>query len=85
MKHGITVEFDYFDDGYIIRKERGKLTVDEIISAINEYAGEDFYFIGINSECVYDDNGHMVEEAKGDFVKVYSYDVIKEMFRNGDK
>lgn len=83
MKQGIRVEFDYSDDGYTVKKKRGQLTVDEIISAINEYAGEGFYFIGINSECAYDDNGYMIEEAKGDSVKVYSYDVIKEMFRNG--
>ena len=83
MKKGISVEFDYSDCGYIVRKNRGKLTVDEIIGAINELACEGFYFIGINTENAYDDNGYMVEEAKGDFVKAYSYDAIKEMFRNG--
>lgn len=80
MKRGITVEFDYKDDGYIVRKARGTLTIEEIVQALAESGYEGFYFIGINTECFYNDDGSFEGFPSGDSVKCYSYDTIKREF-----
>lgn len=87
MKKGITIEFDYHEECYIIQKRRGTLTLEEIQQTLNEYSGEDSYFIFFNTENSYlDENDIWVEvEPKGDCVKVYCYDTVKEMFERGGK
>ena len=83
MKRGISVEFDFADDGYWVMKQRGTLTIEEIAQAINEHSGEDRYFFMIDTnspEGWYDDynlNGDFVPE--GDCVKVYSFDAMKRL------
>lgn len=83
MKRGISVEFDFNDDGYWVKKQRGTLTIEEIAQAINERSGEDRYFFMIDTnspEGWYDDynlNGDFV--PKGDCVKVYSFDAMKRL------
>lgn len=83
VKRGITVEFDYSDDGYWVMKKRGSLTIEDIAQAINERSGEDRYFFMIDTnapEGWYDNynlNGDY--EPKGDCVKVYSFDAMKQL------
>lgn len=45
MKRGITVEYDMIKDCYIVQKQRGTLTLEEIQKALNERHGEDQFFI----------------------------------------
>lgn len=82
MKRGITIEYDYHESCYVIRKQRGTLTLEEIQQALNEAHGEDSFFIFMNTEySYYDENDNWVEVApKGDCVKAYTYDTVKTMF-----
>ena len=36
MKRGVTIEYDFHEDCYIIRKARGTLTLEEIQQALND-------------------------------------------------
>lgn len=89
MKRGITVEFDYKDDGYWVQKKQGSLSIEEIAQAINEHCGEDIYFFMIDTnspEGWYDDydlNGDY--KPKGDCVKVYSFDAIKRLMGGSEQ
>lgn len=85
MKRGITIEYDMHESCYYVQKQKGTLTLEEIQQALNEYYGEDQYFIFMNTEySYYDEQGTWVEVApKGDCVKVYTYDTIKRMFGGG--
>lgn len=84
MKRGITVEFDYKDAGYIVKKARGTLTIEEIVQAMIDDGNEGLYFIGVNTEGFYDDSGNFLGAPKGDSVKCYSYDALKrDMLGNG--
>ena len=82
MKRGITIEYDYHEDCYCIQKQRGTLTLEEVQQALNEHHGEDTFFIFMNTEnSYYDEGGVWVDAApKGDFVKAYTYDTIRRMF-----
>lgn len=82
MKKGITIEFDMHEECYHIQKQRGTLTLEEVQQALNEYHGENTFFIFMNTEnSYYDEGGVWVDVAsKGDFVKAYTYDTIKRMF-----
>lgn len=82
MKRGITIEYDFKEDCYRIQKQRGTLTLEEIQQALNEHHGEDTFFIFMNTENSYfDEGGIWVDVApKGDCVKAYTYDTIKRMF-----
>ncbi|MBR1898439.1 MAG: hypothetical protein IJ825_06110 [Oscillospiraceae bacterium] len=82
MKRGITIEYDFKEDCYRIQKQRGTLTLEEIQQALNEYHGEDTFFIFMNTENSYFDEGVIwVDVApKGDCVKAYTYDAGKRMF-----
>lgn len=83
MKKGITIEYDMHEDCYIIQKQRGTLTLEEIQQALNEHHGEDQFFIFMNTEnSYYDEQGVWIDvEPKGDFVKAYTYSVIERMFK----
>ena len=82
MKRGITIEFDMHEECYHIQKQRGTLTLEEVQQALNEHHGEDTFFIFMNTEnSYYDEGGVWVDVApKGDFVKAYTYDTIRRMF-----
>lgn len=82
MKRGITIEYDFKEDCYCIQKQRGTLTLEEVQQALNEHHGEDTFFIFMNTEnSYYDEGGVWVDVApKGDFVKAYTYDTIRRMF-----
>lgn len=83
MKKGITVEFDYSDDGLWIRKAKGSLNIEEIAAAVNEYWGEDRYFMMIDTEApdgFYDEGLFNEFVPKGDTVKVYGFDALKRLF-----
>lgn len=84
MKRGITVEFDYKDDGYWVRKQKGQLTIPEIVDAMIDEGVEGFLFIGINTECIYDDSGYISEKPVGDSVKVYEWGTCKRLL-GGDR
>lgn len=75
MKRGITIEYDMHEECYHIQQ------------ALNEYHGEDQFFIFMNTESsYYDEQGEWVDVApKGDYVKAYTYDTIKRMFEGGKK
>lgn len=66
MKRGITIEFDMHEECYHIQKQRG----------------EDQFFIYMNTEnSYYDEGGGWVDVApKGDYVKAYTYDTIRRIF-----
>ena len=83
MKKGITIEYDMHEDCYYIQKQRGTLTLEEIQQALNEYHGEDQFFIFFDTNnSFYDEQGVWVDVApKGDCVKAYTYSVIERMFR----
>lgn len=85
MKRGITIEYDMHEECYHIQKQKGTLTLEEIQQALNEYHGEDQFFIFMNTEySYYDEQGTWVDVApKGDYVKAYTYDTIKRMFGGG--
>lgn len=87
MKRGITIEYDFKEDCYLIQKQRGTLTLEEIQAALNEYHGEDSFFIFMNTEnSYYDEDGIWVDVApKGDVVKAYTYDTVKRMFGGENK
>ena len=82
MKKGITIEFDMHEECYHIQKQKGTLTLEEIQQALNEYHGEDQFFIYMNTEnSYYDEQGEWVDVApKGDYVKAYLYDTVRRMF-----
>lgn len=82
MKKGITIEYDMHEGCYHIQKLRGTLTLEEIQQALNEYHGEDQFFIFMNTENIYyDEQGVWIDVApKGDCVKAYTYDTVKRMF-----
>ena len=83
MKRGITIEYDMREDCYIIQKQRGTLTLEEIQQALNEYHGEDQFFIFFDTEkSYYDDQGVWIDvEPKGDCVEAYTYEAVKRMFQ----
>lgn len=83
MKRGISIEYDMHEDCYIIQKQRGTLTLEEIQQALNEHHGEDKYFIWFDTEnSYYDEQGVWIDVApKGDCVKAYTYDIVKRMFQ----
>ena len=83
MKRGITVEYDMHKDCYNIKKQRGTLTLEEIQQALNEYHGEDQFFIFFDTEkSYYDDQGVWIDvEPKGDYVEAYTYNAVKKMFQ----
>lgn len=87
MKRGITIEFDMHEECYHIEKQKGKLDLEEIQNALNEYHGEDQFFIFMNTEnSYYDEQGSWVDVApKGDYVKAYCYDTVKRMFEGAKK
>ncbi|MBQ8078652.1 MAG: hypothetical protein IJ236_01720 [Oscillospiraceae bacterium] len=87
MKRGITIEYDLKEDCYRIQKQRGTLTLEEIQQALNEHHGEDTFFIFMNTENSYfDEGGIWVDVApKGDCVKAYTYDAGKRMFEGAKK
>lgn len=82
MKRGISIEYDGRENCYCIQKQRGTLTLEEIQKALNEYHGEDQFFIFFDTEqSFYDEQGIWIDvEPKGDFVKAYTYDTVKRMF-----
>lgn len=83
MKKGITIEYNSHEGCYYIQKQRGTLTLEEIQQALNEHHGEDSFFIFMNTEySYYAANGVWVDVVpKGDFVKAYTYDTVKSMFK----
>ena len=58
MKRGITIEYDMHEDCYYIQKQHGTLTLEEIQQALNEYHGEDQFFIFFDTNnSFYDEQG----------------------------
>lgn len=84
MKRGITVEFDMHEECYHIQKQKA---LEEIQQALNEYHGEDQFFIFMDTEkSYYDEQGTWVDVApKGDYVKAYLYSTIQRMFEGAKK
>lgn len=83
MKRGISVEFDYSDDGLWIHKAKGSLNIEEIAATVNEYWGENRYFMMIDTEApdgFYDAGLFNEFVPKGDTVKVYSFEATKRLF-----
>ena len=80
MKKGISIEFDYKDDGYGISKAKGTLTLDEIKDAISDYGDAGRFLLMFDTE---PDEGQFLEwvENGGDYVKVYSLDTVERMFK----
>lgn len=79
MKKGISIEFDYRDDGYNITKAKGTLTLDDIRNAISDY-GDGGRFLLMFDTDTEDQFGDWAENG-GDFVKVYSIGAVERMFK----
>ncbi|MCR4646259.1 MAG: hypothetical protein K5695_12765 [Oscillospiraceae bacterium] len=80
MKRGISIEYDMHEDCYIIQKQRGTLTLEEIQQALNEHHGEDQFFIYFDTNnSFYDEQASVA--PKGDCVKAYTYSAIERMFK----
>lgn len=57
-----------------------RTVIEEIVQALAESGYEGFYFIGINTECFYNNDGGFEGLTSGDSVKCYSYDTIRREF-----
>ena len=76
MKKGIEIWSDYDKAGFWtlhIKKQRGKLTLDEIEEACKEY-GEDFYLLVIKAIDTENEQYYAVDDLDGDFVTLYRAD-----------
>lgn len=80
MKKGISCEATYDAQGnwmLIIRKKKGKLTIDDIREAATEYE-EDYY--GLVLKCVGADGVQWFEDDLGDVAELYRITDILEAF-----
>lgn len=80
MKKGISCEAAYDAQGnwmLIIRKKKGKLTIDDIREAATEYE-EDYY--GLVLKCVGTDGVQWFEDDLGDVAELYRITDILEAF-----
>ena len=84
MKKGIEVSCEWDASGHevtVVRKERGKLTLDDIREALIEWGDQDYY--GLVLKCI---DGDMLQyfedDLKGDCVELYRMsDVLEVMGR----
>lgn len=80
MKKGIEREYDYKDDGIILRKRKGHLTLDEIQDTLTETEGcDEIFFIQVRTG-IWDDQSEYAIPASDDYVKCYSYTAIQRLF-----
>lgn len=77
MKKGISIEFDYRDDGYNITKAKGTLTLDDIRNAITDYGDGGRFLVLIDTDVEY----QYGDDMDGDFVKVWSIGCIERMYK----
>lgn len=80
MKKGINVHADYDGNGrwrLNIDKQRGRLTLDEIMDAAREWEW-DYYILIL--DCFYDpdDFQFVLDEGTGDHVELYRTDLFRE-------
>ena len=82
--NNITITTDHSDDSYVVEKKGKKgLTLREIQEAMTEYYGSDeLMFVCIRTG-YWDDTMEMITPADSDNVKVYCYDVMKKIMKNG--
>lgn len=84
MKKGIEISCEWDASGHevtVVRKERGKLTLDEIREAVTSWGDQDYY--GLVLKCI---DGDMLQyyedDLKGDCVELYRMsDVLEVMGR----
>lgn len=80
MKKGISCEAAYDAQGnwmLVIRKKKGKLTIDDIREAATEYE-EDYY--GLVLKCVGTDGVQWFEDDLGDVAELYRITDVLEAF-----
>ena len=81
MKKGIDVSSEYDPEGnwvLVIRKQRGKLTLEEIRAAAMEWE-EDYY--GLVLRCMSDETmQYYDDDLKGDCAELYRIDDVLEAF-----
>ena len=77
MKKGISIEFDYRDDGYNITKAKGTLTLDDIRGAITDHGDGGRFLLMFDTDVEY----QYGDDMDGDFAKVWSIGCVERMFK----
>lgn len=82
LKKGLSSEATWDPDGnfcLIVRKERGKLTLEDIRAAAMDY-GEDYYFLVM--KCMDEDMSQYYEDdLQGDVAELYCAEKVLEAFK----